>query len=71
MASHKSALKRIKQTHKREVLNRMHRTTLRHQMRKLREAMRELGMAGSPIDAGAPNPEAAPLSAPASEERGA
>ncbi|PYV28615.1 MAG: 30S ribosomal protein S20 [Acidobacteria bacterium] len=39
MASHKSALKRIKQTHKREVLNRMHRTTLRHQMRKLREAI--------------------------------
>jgi len=39
VASHKSALKRIKQTHKREVLNRMHRTTLRHQMRKLREAI--------------------------------
>jgi small subunit ribosomal protein S20 len=39
MASHKSALKRIKQTRKRESLNRMHRTTLRHQMRKLRQAI--------------------------------
>ena len=39
MASHKSALKRIKQTAKREALNRMHRTTLRHQMRKLRQAI--------------------------------
>ena len=39
MASHKSALKRIKQTHKREELNRMHRTRLRHQIRKLREAI--------------------------------
>jgi small subunit ribosomal protein S20 len=39
VASHKSALKRIKQTHKRELLNRMHRTTLRHQMRKLRQAI--------------------------------
>ena len=39
MASHKSALKRIKQTLKREALNRMHRTGLRHQMRKLREAL--------------------------------
>ena len=39
MASHKSALKRIKQTHKREALNRMHRTGLRHQMRKLRAAL--------------------------------
>ena len=39
MASHKSALKRIKQTHKREALNRTHRTGLRHQMRKLRAAL--------------------------------
>ena len=39
MASHKSALKRIKQTRKREELNRMHRTRLRHQIRKLREAI--------------------------------
>jgi len=39
VASHKSALKRIKQTHKREALNRMHRTGLRHQMRKLRAAL--------------------------------
>ncbi len=39
MASHKSALKRIKQTGKREELNRMHRTRLRHQIRKLREAI--------------------------------
>ncbi len=39
MASHKSALKRIKQTRKREALNRMHRTMLRHQIRKLRQAI--------------------------------
>ncbi len=39
MASHKSALKRIKQTSKREDLNRTHRTKLRHQMRKLRTAL--------------------------------
>lgn len=39
MASHKSALKRIKQTHKRTSLNRMHLTKLRHQIRKLREAI--------------------------------
>ena len=39
MASHKSALKRIKQTAKREELNRAHRTKLRHQMRKLRTAI--------------------------------
>ncbi len=39
MASHKSALKRIKQTRKQEALNRMHRTTLRHQIRKLRQAI--------------------------------
>lgn len=39
MASHKSALKRIKQTIKREELNRTHRTKLRHQIRKLRTAL--------------------------------
>ena len=39
MASHKSALKRIKQTHKREELNRTQRTKLRHQIRKLRSAL--------------------------------
>ena len=39
MASHKSALKRIKQTRKREATNRTHTTKLRHQMRKLRTAL--------------------------------
>lgn len=39
MASHKSALKRIKQTRQREELNRAHHTRLRHQIRKLREAI--------------------------------
>lgn len=39
MASHKSALKRIKQTREREAVNRSHRTKLRHQMRKLRVAL--------------------------------
>ena len=39
MASHKSAVKRIKQTSKREELNRTHRTKLRHQIRKLRVAL--------------------------------
>ena len=39
MASHKSALKRIKQTETRTELNRMHTTRLRHQMRKLRTAL--------------------------------
>lgn len=39
MASHKSALKRIKQTEARTGLNRMHTTRLRHQMRKLRAAL--------------------------------
>lgn len=38
MASHKSALKRIKQTHKRTEQNRAHQTRLRHQIRKLRHA---------------------------------
>lgn len=39
MASHKSALKRIKQTRKRTALNRVHRTILRHQLRRLRTAL--------------------------------
>ncbi len=39
MASHKSALKRIKQTHKRTEGNRMHETRLRHQIRRLRQAL--------------------------------
>jgi small subunit ribosomal protein S20 len=39
VASHKSALKRIKQTTKRDELNRTHRTKLRHQIRKLRTAL--------------------------------
>ena len=39
MASHKSALKRIKQTRKRAALNRVHRTLLRHQLRRLRTAL--------------------------------
>ncbi len=39
MASHKSALKRIKQTRMRTELNRGHRSKLRHQIRKLRTAL--------------------------------
>lgn len=39
MASHKSALKRIKQTAKRTETNRAHTTKLRHQIRKLRTAL--------------------------------
>lgn len=39
MASHKSALKRIKQTRQRTERNRMHLTRLRHQIRKLRIAL--------------------------------
>jgi small subunit ribosomal protein S20 len=39
VASHKSALKRIRQTRKRTELNRMHRSKLRHQIRKLRTAL--------------------------------
>ena len=40
MASHKSALKRIKQTRARTELNRTHQTRLRHQIRKLRAALK-------------------------------
>jgi len=39
VASHRSALKRIKQTSKREAINRAHRTKLRHQIRELRAAV--------------------------------
>lgn len=39
MASHKSALKRIKQTRRRTAANRSHQTRLRHQLRKLRTAI--------------------------------
>ena len=39
MASHKSALKRLKQTRKRTEANRSHTTKLRHQIRKLRAAL--------------------------------
>ena len=39
MASHKSAFKRIQQTRTRTELNRMHRSKLRHQIRKLRTAL--------------------------------
>ena len=41
MASHKSALKRIKQTAKRTDANRAHTTKLRHQIRKLRKALHD------------------------------
>jgi small subunit ribosomal protein S20 len=39
VASHKSALKRIKQTHARTEQNRAHRSRLRHQIRRLRAAV--------------------------------
>ena len=39
MASHKSALKRIKQSRKHAAIARLHRTKLRHQIRKLRVAL--------------------------------
>ncbi|MGH9430003.1 MAG: 30S ribosomal protein S20 [Terriglobia bacterium] len=39
MASHKSALKRIKQTHARTEGNRAHRSKLRNQIRRLRAAI--------------------------------
>ncbi len=40
MASHKSALKRIKQTQKRTEQNTVHTTRLRHQVRKFRAALK-------------------------------
>jgi small subunit ribosomal protein S20 len=39
VASHKSALKRIKQTRRQTELNRTHRSKLRHQIRRLRAAL--------------------------------
>lgn len=39
MANHKSALKRLAQTHKRTERNRAHRSRMRHQIRELREAL--------------------------------
>jgi small subunit ribosomal protein S20 len=39
VASHKSALKRIKQTRKRTTQGRTHTTKLRHQIRELRKAL--------------------------------
>ena len=47
MASHKSALKRIKQTEARTQTNRTHRTRLRHQLRKLRQAIESKDKAGA------------------------
>lgn len=47
MASHKSALKRIKQTHARTELNRAHRSKLRNQIRKLRAAIDSKDKAGA------------------------
>ncbi len=38
MANHKSALKRLSQTHAETERNRAHRTRLRHQIRELRRA---------------------------------
>ena len=40
MASHKSALKSIKQIKKRTELNQVHTSRLRHQIRKLRAALK-------------------------------
>jgi small subunit ribosomal protein S20 len=39
VASHKSAVKRIRQTRQRTAQNRTHQTRLRHQIRKLRMAL--------------------------------
>jgi small subunit ribosomal protein S20 len=39
VANHKSALKRLAQTHKRTERNRAHRSRMRHQIRELREAL--------------------------------
>lgn len=47
MASHKSALKRLKQIRKRTLTNRTHMTHLRHQIRKLRQAVTAKDMAGA------------------------
>jgi small subunit ribosomal protein S20 len=47
VASHKSALKRIKQTEKRTARNRAHTTLLRHEIRKLRQAIAAKDKAGA------------------------
>jgi small subunit ribosomal protein S20 len=47
VASHKSALKRIKQTETRTEINRAHTTRLRHQLRKLRAAIDHKDKAGA------------------------
>jgi len=39
VANHKSALKRLSQTHKRTERNRAHRSRMRHQIRELRQAL--------------------------------
>lgn len=40
MANHISALKRVRQTGKRTVRNRVHKTRVRHQIRELRQALK-------------------------------
>jgi small subunit ribosomal protein S20 len=47
VASHKSALKRIKQTHARTVQNQVHTTRLRHQIRKFRASLKAKDKAAS------------------------
>jgi small subunit ribosomal protein S20 len=47
VASHKSALKRIKQTAKRTEQNQAHTTHLRHQIRKFRAALKAKDKAGA------------------------
>lgn len=47
MASHKSALKRIKQIRKRTLTNRTHTTHLRHEIRRLRQAITAKDKAGA------------------------
>ncbi|MGO8818621.1 MAG: 30S ribosomal protein S20 [Terriglobia bacterium] len=47
MASHKSALKQIKQTEKRTVLNQVHTSRLRNQIRKYRAALKAKDKAGA------------------------
>ncbi len=47
MASHKSALKSIKQTQKRTAQNQAHTSRLRHQIRKFRAALKAKDKAGA------------------------
>jgi small subunit ribosomal protein S20 len=49
VASHKSALKRLKQTRKRTELNQLHTTRLRHQLRKLRAALQAKDKAAAEV----------------------